>query len=39
MDGAGLSERNIYLSGAHVRVESISPIYPRKGLHLSALAS
>ena len=30
MDGTGTSERNIYLSAAHVT--------PRKSLHLSALA-
>ena len=28
MDGTGSSETNIYLSGAHVTVDGVRPIYP-----------
>ena len=38
MDGTRSYERKTYLSGAHVIVDSITPIYHHKSLHLSALA-
>ena len=37
MDSTGSSERKIYFSGAHVKVDDIVPLFRSRSLHLSPL--